>query len=71
MKLLFDQNLSPKLVQILSEISPGSIHVQAVNLDRADDSEVWRFARDNNDIIILREDPGSRYFNIHLEIPTV
>jgi predicted nuclease of predicted toxin-antitoxin system len=35
MKLLFDQNLSPRLVERLSDLYPDSVHVQAVGLDRA------------------------------------
>jgi predicted nuclease of predicted toxin-antitoxin system len=29
MKLLFDQNLSPKLVNRLADLFPGSCHVQS------------------------------------------
>ncbi len=55
MKLLFDQNLSPKLVRALSDIFPGSVHVQDENLDRADDSDVWKFARNNGCIIVSKD----------------
>ena len=30
MKLLFDENLSPKLVRLLDELFPDSIHVRDV-----------------------------------------
>ncbi|MCP5103312.1 MAG: hypothetical protein GY950_08035, partial [bacterium] len=40
MKLLLDQNISPRLVKKLNDIYPGSLHVQDVNLDRAQDSEL-------------------------------
>ena len=33
MKLLFDQNLSPGLVEVLSDIYPNSEHVSNFNLD--------------------------------------
>ena len=55
LKLLFDQNLSPKLVRLLSELFPGSIHVQDVNLDRADDKTVWKFARENDFLIVSKD----------------
>ncbi len=45
MKLLFDQNLSPRLVARLADCYPGSAHVSEVGLDRALDVEVWEFAR--------------------------
>lgn len=40
MKLLFDQNISPRLVDSLADIFPGSIHVINVKLDKAFDSEL-------------------------------
>ena len=44
MKLLFDENLSPKLVARLTAEFPDSIHVSRVGLDQADDMTVWEFA---------------------------
>ena len=44
MKLLFDQNLSPRLAALLSDLFPGSVHVQSAGLDRASDEAVWQFA---------------------------
>ena len=46
MKLLFDQNLSPCLVDYLADIYPESTHVYHIGLDRAPDLLVWNFARD-------------------------
>lgn len=48
MKLLFDENLSPKLVKLLGDLFPDSLHVRDVGLNRADDSVVWKFAQDNS-----------------------
>jgi len=44
MKLLFDQNLSFQLVLNLADLFPDSNHVYAINLDRAQDSEVYEYA---------------------------
>jgi predicted nuclease of predicted toxin-antitoxin system len=55
LKLLFDQNLSPKLVRSLSDLFPGSIHVQTVNLDTANDSVLWKFAREKGFIIVSKD----------------
>ena len=44
MKLLFDQNLSPRLLPALADIFPNSNHVRNVGLGRADDDAVWRYA---------------------------
>lgn len=55
MKLLFDQNVSLKLVEVLSDLFPDSVHVQSIGLDRASDEEVWTFAKTNNHIIITKD----------------
>ncbi len=55
MRLLFDQNLSPRLVDTLSDVYPGSIHAQAAGLDRATDEEVWTYARGNHLIIVTKD----------------
>lgn len=55
MKLLLDQNVSPKLVESLNEIYPGSVHVKEIGLDRALDEEIWIYAKVNNFIIISKD----------------
>lgn len=47
MKLLFDQNLSRKLVTRLADIFPDSSHVQFHALQAKTDTEIWEFARKN------------------------
>ena len=44
MKLLFDQNLSPRLVHLLADIYPDSTHVRDVGLHDADDLNIWNYA---------------------------
>ena len=41
MKLLFDENLSHKLVRQLADLFPDSVHVRDVGLKAADDPVVW------------------------------
>ncbi len=43
MKLLFDNNLSHKLVARINDLFPGSSHVMMVQLDDADDKAIWEF----------------------------
>ncbi len=45
MKLLLDQNLSPRILLEIGQIYPGSIHVRDRNLQRSTDREVWEFAK--------------------------
>jgi predicted nuclease of predicted toxin-antitoxin system len=54
-KLLFDENLSPKLVQLLAGDFPGSVHVHDIGLGGADDKTIWRHAADNGFLIVSKD----------------
>jgi len=47
MKLLFDENLSPKLPRLVENIFPGSLHVRDCGLKGQSDQAVWEYARAN------------------------
>ena len=55
MKLLFDQNLSPRLLPALADIFPDSNHVRNVGLGRADDDAVWRYATVERFVIVSKD----------------
>ncbi|MBD2428124.1 DUF5615 family PIN-like protein [Phormidium sp. FACHB-1136] len=55
MKLLFDENLSPKLPRRLSDLFPNSLHVRDVGMKATDDPIVWDFAKDNNLMIVPKD----------------
>jgi predicted nuclease of predicted toxin-antitoxin system len=55
MRLLFNQNLSPRLVGSLSDVYPGSSHVSLVGLDRASDAEVFNYALDNGYALVSKD----------------
>lgn len=55
MKLFFDQNLSPRLVDHLADLYPDSVHVSDLGFGNAPDQEIWEHARDN-DLIIVSKD---------------
>ncbi len=55
MKLLFDQNLSPKLVHRLADVFPGSSHVQSDGLGCANDDQIWEHARLNGFAIVTKD----------------
>ncbi|HEV7224119.1 MAG TPA: DUF5615 family PIN-like protein [Pirellulales bacterium] len=55
MKLLFDQNLSYRLVASLAAEYPGSVHVRNVGLATADDEDVWNYARANGFCIVSKD----------------
>jgi predicted nuclease of predicted toxin-antitoxin system len=43
-KLLFDKNLAPALVENLADIYPDSAHVRALDLNSSPESVVWAYA---------------------------
>ena len=55
MKLLLDQNLSPRLVKSLATLYPGSKHVRDVRLQNAQDDAVWNYARRNGFVIVSKD----------------
>ena len=56
MKLLFDANLSPKLVGRLRELFPGSAHVFDTGLARTTtDEKIWQFAAAEGFIIVTAD----------------
>ena len=55
MKLLFDQNLSPRLINLLADLYTNSVHVQSVGLSRALDKGIWDYALQNNYIIVTKD----------------
>ena len=55
MKLLFDQNLSRKLVALLAELYPESAHVVEVDLLESPDREIWKFAKTRDFVIVTTD----------------
>lgn len=47
MKLLFDQNLSFKLCERLTDVYPGSEQIGRLGLAQADDHSIWQYAAAN------------------------
>ncbi len=55
MKLLFDENLSPKLPHLLTTLFPGSVHVRRRGLLGHSDEEVWAYARDHACTVVSKD----------------
>ncbi|MEM8721292.1 MAG: DUF5615 family PIN-like protein [Cyanobacteria bacterium P01_G01_bin.39] len=55
MKLFFDENLSPKLPNRLSDLFPDSLHVRDVGMKATTDSVVWDYAKDNDFMIVSKD----------------
>ena len=55
MRLLFDQNLSPRLAARLADIFPDSSHVFWLNLNRSADEAVWDYARAEGYLLVTKD----------------
>jgi predicted nuclease of predicted toxin-antitoxin system len=55
MKLLFDENLSPKLPLCLNDLFPNSLHVRDIGMKSTIDPVVWDYAK-SNDLMIVSKD---------------
>ena len=56
MKLLFDENLSPRLIELVGDEYPESRHIRDVELIGAPDREIWEYARANGFTIVSKDD---------------
>lgn len=55
MKLLFDQNLSYKLISLVSDLFPNCEHVRDIGLETADDIIVWEYGQGNGLMIVSKD----------------
>ena len=55
MKILFDHNLSPRLVSRLADVFTEAEHVVFAGLERASDAMVWDYARQHGYVIVSKD----------------
>jgi predicted nuclease of predicted toxin-antitoxin system len=70
-KLLFDENLSPRLVKEIASIWPDSKHVDPLGMRGARDEEIWVFARNNEFTIVSKDDDFRSLALVHGAPPKV
>jgi len=68
MKLLFDQNISNRIIVLLPERYSGSTSVKDEGLTNASDHQIWEFAK-NNGYIIVTQDSDFSNFNTLFGFP--
>ena len=71
MKLLFDQNLSYKLVELLADIFPDSQHVRELNLADAVDDAIWEYAKSGGFIVVTKDEDFFTHSMFHGQPPKV
>lgn len=55
MKLLFDQNLSHRLKELLDNAFPGSIHVKDIEMETSSDTIIWDYAQHEGYTIVSKD----------------
>lgn len=55
MKLLLDENLSPRLVELLATDFPHSTNIERLNMRGATDAAIWAYARDGDYTIVSKD----------------
>ena len=71
MKLLFDQNLSHKLVARLADLFTGSAHARELGMAAADDLSVWQHARTSGFTIASKDGDFHQMSLLHGAPPKV
>ena len=71
MRLLFDQNLSHRLVALLTAEFSGSEHVRNVGLNTADDQAIWRYAGQQQLTIVSKDSDFQHRAMLHGHPPKV
>lgn len=55
MKLLFDQNLSPRLPRLLADLYAESVHVRDIGLRDGTDEDIWEYAKQGDYVIVSKD----------------
>ena len=72
MKLLFDANLSRRIVPLLTDLFPESTHISRVGLaGETPDAEIWEFAKQNRFAIVTADADFIRLADLHGTPPQV
>ena len=71
MKLLFDENLSPKLPLLLEKQFPGSRHLRDCGFKGQSDNAIWDYARANGFALVSKDSDFSQRSLLHGHPPKV
>jgi predicted nuclease of predicted toxin-antitoxin system len=64
-KLLFDQNISFRIIKIISIHFPESAQVRGLNLEGSTDRQIWEYAKLNNYVIVSFDADFYDYSNLY------
>lgn len=60
-RLLFDENLAARLVELLGAEFPGSLHVCHAIGPAATDEQIWEYARTTELVIVSKDEDFQRF----------
>ena len=69
MKLLVDNQLPVALARFMMASGWDCIHVQDVDLDRADDRVIWQYAKERSMTIVTKDEDFQAFANRQRSIP--
>lgn len=55
MKLLLDENLSPRLPALLADFYPGSSQIELLGLRGATDTAIWEYAKAEGYVLVSKD----------------
>jgi predicted nuclease of predicted toxin-antitoxin system len=64
MKLLFDQNISFRVVRKIIQDFPSAISVWDVGLYEEDDIPIWKYAKENGDTIVTQDNDFDNMYGL-------
>lgn len=56
MKLLIDENISYRILKVIDEHFPGSVHVTSIKKGRVTDLEIWGYAKQHDFVIVTYDE---------------
>jgi predicted nuclease of predicted toxin-antitoxin system len=71
LKLLFDENLSPRLVSLLADLFPHSAHAHDLSLGHTDDTIIWKFAKEHSYTLVSKDSDHYELSMLHGHPPKV
>jgi predicted nuclease of predicted toxin-antitoxin system len=71
MNLLLDQNLSFKLVKVLTDVFASVKHVRALDLTESDDITIWEYAKRNGFLVVSQDADFAEMAALHGPPPKI
>ena len=71
MKLLFDQNISFRIIKILNNKFPGAAQIRELHLENSSDFEIWNYAKRYDYCIVTFDADFSNFSSLYGHPPKI